>query len=225
MFKKIASVVAIGLFTTQMAHAAVVESFDSGAWGGGWSNPGAGSVNAGAAHDGAYGVTLDGSSWTYNTSIVFSAGQTLSAWVRPSANSSGRAYFGFSADSAGAESFVAASNTHALIFQDNTAYGYRDQNSAAQTFGNHWNLISITRSADGSTATGKLFAADGSTLLNSVVQSGLGNSATGVALRGFGGFDIDTIPITSAVPEPETYAMLFAGLGLIGFMGRRRKAA
>ncbi|NGZ85954.1 PEP-CTERM sorting domain-containing protein [Duganella sp. SAP-35] len=29
----------------------------------------------------------------------------------------------------------------------------------------------------------------------------------------------------SAVPEPETYAMLMAGLGLVGFAVRRRKAA
>jgi len=27
---------------------------------------------------------------------------------------------------------------------------------------------------------------------------------------------------TSPVPEPETYGMMAAGLGLIGFMGRRR---
>jgi hypothetical protein len=26
------------------------------------------------------------------------------------------------------------------------------------------------------------------------------------------------------VPEPETYAMLLAGLGMIGFMARRRKS-
>lgn len=30
--------------------------------------------------------------------------------------------------------------------------------------------------------------------------------------------------LTAAVPEPETYAMLLAGLGLVGFMARRRKA-
>jgi hypothetical protein len=29
---------------------------------------------------------------------------------------------------------------------------------------------------------------------------------------------------TPAVPEPETYAMMLAGLGALGFVGRRRKA-
>jgi hypothetical protein len=32
-------------------------------------------------------------------------------------------------------------------------------------------------------------------------------------------------PPVSAVPEPSTYAMLLAGLGAIGFIGRRKKAA
>jgi hypothetical protein len=29
--------------------------------------------------------------------------------------------------------------------------------------------------------------------------------------------------VTAAIPEPETYAMLLAGLGLLGFAARRRK--
>ena len=40
-------------------------------------------------------------------------------------------------------------------------------------------------------------------------------------------FDVSTQGVTtnptSPVPEPETYAMLFAGLGLLGFFARRRK--
>ncbi len=36
---------------------------------------------------------------------------------------------------------------------------------------------------------------------------------------------IDRTMQITAVPEPETYAMMLAGLGLVGFMGRRRKAA
>ena len=34
----------------------------------------------------------------------------------------------------------------------------------------------------------------------------------------------DNITITAAVPEPETYAMMIAGLGLIGMMARRRRS-
>ncbi len=36
---------------------------------------------------------------------------------------------------------------------------------------------------------------------------------------------IDSVGITTAVPEPETYAMMLAGLGAIGFLSRRRKQA
>ena len=33
-----------------------------------------------------------------------------------------------------------------------------------------------------------------------------------------------TLYSMAPVPEPETYAMLLAGLGLVGFMARRRNA-
>jgi hypothetical protein len=36
-------------------------------------------------------------------------------------------------------------------------------------------------------------------------------------------FAMDNLIINSPVPEPETYAMLLAGLGLVAFMARRRK--
>ena len=37
------------------------------------------------------------------------------------------------------------------------------------------------------------------------------------------GGSLDYVSLTTAVPEPETYAMLLAGLGLLGFAARRRK--
>ncbi|MET3134382.1 hypothetical protein AAKU55_004678 [Oxalobacteraceae bacterium GrIS 1.11] len=36
---------------------------------------------------------------------------------------------------------------------------------------------------------------------------------------------LDKVSVIAAVPEPETYAMMLLGLGLLGFMARRKKAA
>jgi hypothetical protein len=38
-----------------------------------------------------------------------------------------------------------------------------------------------------------------------------------------GGLGWDNFTFTTAVPEPETYAMLLLGLGLLGFMAQRKK--
>lgn len=51
---------------------------------------------------------------------------------------------------------------------------------------------------------------------------------TGTSVAGYGAIGtMSGVPysqtITAAVPEPETYAMFMAGLGLMGFIARRRK--
>jgi len=61
--------------------------------------------------------------------------------------------------------------------------------------------------------------------LLSYTYTGTGNidtSSLGFTIQG------NTNPVApssvAAVPEPETYAMMLAGLGALGFVGRRRKA-
>lgn len=57
-------------------------------------------------------------------------------------------------------------------------------------------------------------------------------AASGISTLTFVGGDtgaygaaLDNISVTAAVPEPETYAMLLTGLGLVGLLARRRKGA
>jgi hypothetical protein len=68
---------------------------------------------------------------------------------------------------------------------------------------------------------GKTFASGH--VLGSGIQSANGAGAVGLNLStsNFSGRGV----LISAVPEADTYAMLLAGLGLIGVVGRRRRAA
>ena len=60
---------------------------------------------------------------------------------------------------------------------------------------------------------------------NNLVSLQFQDSASGGFLSA-PGFGVDNINLDpSAVPEPETYAMMLAGLGLLGFVARRRKRA
>jgi hypothetical protein len=63
--------------------------------------------------------------------------------------------------------------------------------------------------------------------LNSLIVTGT-SPFSSVEFRAVGtddsyGGSLDAVSLTAAIPEPETYAMLLAGLGLLGFAARRRK--
>jgi hypothetical protein len=59
-----------------------------------------------------------------------------------------------------------------------------------------------------------------------VVGDGTGTTKTGRGSMTIYGVSIDNAPVlntlVTAVPEPETYALMLAGLGLVGFAARRR---
>jgi len=50
-------------------------------------------------------------------------------------------------------------------------------------------------------------------------------TATDIDVNQFAPFSHDAEGMVTTVPEPETYAMLLAGLGLMGFVARRRRKA
>ena len=72
------------------------------------------------------------------------------------------------------------------------------------------------------------FASSGNYLLEfGVINWGDTAYDAGMAFDGItvAGVPIDDVPGTPAIPEPETYALMLAGLAAVGFMTRRRRKA
>jgi hypothetical protein len=133
--------------------------------------------------------------WHYRTDVTFgtAAGQTLRWWVRPSTATGGRAYLGFASSSTGTRSFVLAFNTNDIRFQNNAGYSYTELTTSPQTFtAATWYLSEVTYDGAGS-YTGRLYASDGTTLLNSVTHDYGTPQPGGVAMQTFSGIDTDTI--------------------------------
>jgi hypothetical protein len=92
--------------------------------------------------------------------------------------------------------------------------------------------IDISYPSTGAVATFSAYDSFNNLLSSAVFNAGV----SGTALLGFTGisrlrlvdtgshFSVDNLVLTSAVPEPESVALMLAGLGMVGFMSRRRRA-
>ncbi len=181
---------------------AVLEGFESGVWPApGWSGSTVGTVSAASAHDGTYGIRDPAASaylapWSYRTDVsVGTVGDRITAWARPGPGT-GRAYIGFAASASGCKSFVAATNSPDIRFQDNPDWDFVELNTSEQSFTvGRWYKMEIEFTAS-DTVVGRLYDQDGTTLLNSVTQVYTSSLVGGIALRSFGdGFDMDTVSI------------------------------
>jgi uncharacterized repeat protein (TIGR01451 family) len=183
------------------AGGSVIEDFESGIWphtpwvsvsGGTF-----GTISSSYAHDGNYG--LRDPEWMYRTNVSLgNIGDRLSWWVRPASGSGGRAYLGFGASAGGCWSAVVAPNTSQFMIQQNSGYGFATVTNASQTWqANKWYLVTV-QFVSTSSVTCNLYDSDGTTLLNSLSGSSITGLPSGVAIRSFGAFSLDTVASDSS---------------------------
>ncbi|MBW7845407.1 MAG: hypothetical protein H3C45_07130, partial [Bacteroidia bacterium] len=195
----------------------LIENFEnSGSWV--WSPwvmavAGTSVKSATAAHSGSYGLSATGD-WSYRTDVTIGTpGQKLTWWFR--FQGTGRLYFGFGASSSGCYGLLAAANTSTLLFQNNASWGYTDLTSVPQTWAlNTWYKLELTFNTT-TNVTGRLYATDGTTLLNTITLTIPGLVPGGIAVRGFGPAHLDDVyggtPASSGGPGGNPY--LFPPIG------------
>jgi hypothetical protein len=211
-----------GAFGYVVGRSPVLDSFETGATDVAnytFTGSGTATVTAAAAHDGAFGLQVSNfnstSAWIYRNDATahVQQGDTIDYWVQAlqSGSSTGRAYLGFGASSAGAISIVMATNSNTMIIQDNVGFGFSDVATVNQAWVlNHWYLVKVNWGVGG-LITARLYDSDGSTLLNTV--SGTDNAITsgGIAFRAFGlTHNIDTV-VRDQAQDEDWYSISLAG--------------
>jgi hypothetical protein len=172
-----------------------VEGFEEGPWPAeGWvaAAESGGTLQPSSAHDGSMGS--QDVPWHYRTDLSVAVRTRLGAWVRADRAGAGRFYLGFDATAAGCKSLVLAFNTDDIRFHDNPGFGYTELNETDVQVGTgRWYFLEVEVEPEGR-AMGRLYEADGTTLVATVTQTfpdGIGSG--GIAMRSFGGVSVDTI--------------------------------
>lgn len=218
-----AALAGLGLMAAGLrAEAAVLEDFETGGFGAAWSlvNLGAVTASAAGAHDGSLGVAAGPTGGWYvrtDAAAAFEQGSVLSAWVRPG---TGRFYLGFGATTTRAWSFILAPNTGQILFGYHPNWQYYTA-GIPHAFHDQWYRAEVEYAGD--YVFGRLYGADGTTLLNEAAIEAAAWGYTGgggVAVRGFNGA-YDTVTLTH-VPEPAVWALMILGFGAVGAAVRRQ---
>lgn len=213
IMKRMIIAAAISLSALVSAHAASIT---------GLNNTG---IGAGGANDTSYQLSIVSDTWNGSTVPVITldntwpvntwlANDSTSKWITPTANQ-GQSYdawnngtytYRLSFDLTG---FDAATASFAgRVLSDNTVKVLLNNTEIAS--GNGFTTWSNFTAASGFTS--------GVNQLDFVVTNWAQNSGNPTGLR----VEFGQSAVT-AVPEPETYAMMLGGLGLVGFIARRRK--
>lgn len=171
-------------------------------------------------------IALSAGSWgTYNSL----PGWTSTAGIELRNNIAGTAYDGsqyVELDTGGNSSIMqtvstAAGQHYLLSFYYSPRAGVSSASNTIDVFWNGVKLDSVTGSGVGQSnhvwgaRTYDVTGIAGSSIL-SFAAAGNSDSVGG---------SLDNASLTAAVPEPETYAMLMAGLGIMGAVARKRKQA
>lgn len=202
----------------------VIENFETGIWPWSpWIPVGGGGTIVNDAYEGIRAI--QDPEWHYRTDVVVGfPGEQLSMWVKCYSNT-GRFYLGFGATAAGAWSLVAGVNTSSLILQTNAGYNFSQIAEISQSWiQGTWYRLEVSFLAGGA-VLGKLYAADGTTLLNTVSATITGFAPGGIAIRGFGSFVGDYIHTGTAnwlsiTPQSGTVAPGSSQNVTVGFSTR-----
>ncbi|MEM9069975.1 MAG: S8 family serine peptidase [Myxococcota bacterium] len=165
------------------AHCTLMADFESGTFPeGSWTARGsAPTLSAAYAHDGEYGMRWG--NWFVNDGVALEEGDVISVWTRIE-DASRRTYLGFDADGAGVRSFTFAPNTGDVRFQTVAGYSsYTQLTTEPATFqSGRWYRMEV-EIGSGGVATGRVFDADGTTLLESVTHDFGSFGGGGIAIN------------------------------------------
>jgi hypothetical protein len=120
--------------------------------------------------------------------------------------------------------FATSSSGTAYVSHDSISYGTNGKISGQGALIATANIgipLSFYELSDSLGTQDPNYSAAGKATIQQYSQSGFGNNTFTLASNG----TLTYTAAVAAVPEPETYALMLAGLGLVGVVARRRKLA